>query len=119
MIGNPLRPRRSKRWLDSRDVTLDAFVEHLERRYWLRLSADAPSLIPAFDTASAERQEALRVDLMLTGELGRLAQALSRRVVASSIAQKSEAAGATEDLSEAHSRFLQQRGLQEWQVRSG
>jgi len=106
----------TERWLGSREVTMDAFVAHLERHCWPGQSAGPLSPIPAFDTATAEQKEAFRVDLLLTGELERLARALSRRVVASAVAQKSETTGAVEALSEERARFLQRRGLEESRV---
>ena len=72
----------TEHWLEARAVTMEAFLEHLERSHWRSASEAGGVAAGPYAAAAVELKVLLCVDLMLTGEMDRLAQACSRRAMA-------------------------------------
>jgi hypothetical protein len=105
----------TERWFEARDLDTDAFVEYLERRYWLQNSGEKNLSNELFVSATAELKEKLRVELWLTGEMDRLAQALSHRVV-SQDQQQANPRDTAEAMVSEQSRFLERHNLLEGEI---
>lgn len=82
----------TERWLEERGLTLEEFNDYFVRRYWK--DALPGNVEPAASNvrSSAELQEMLRAELLLSGEFDRLAVQLAWRVAAVSATPDAAAA---------------------------
>ena len=73
----------TERWLEARGLTLEDFDAHFLRRYWGDV-LDEPAEPEVLDYRSApdDLQDVLVIDLVLSGELDRMALALGWRIAA-------------------------------------
>lgn len=104
----------TERWLAARAVEMDPFVEHLERHYWRNNCNADLSANGAFVTAGHALKESFRVELWLTGEMDRLARALSHRAL--SLAQFPDPIVSAEDAASEKTDFFDRHKLQESEV---
>jgi len=73
----------TERWLADRGLTLDDFSAYCVRHYWADRAGDADASTPMdYESAPDELWDLLRAELLLTGELDRMALALSWRFAA-------------------------------------
>jgi hypothetical protein len=73
----------TERWLEERGLTLNDFSDYFVRHYWRNVIEDAEPEAVEFISAPNELRELLIVELILSGELDRIAKRLSWRVAAS------------------------------------
>ena len=73
----------TERWLEDRGLTLDDFDAHILRRYWGDVLAEPvePEVLD-YRSAPDDLQDVLVSDLVLSGELDRMARALGWRIAA-------------------------------------
>jgi hypothetical protein len=86
----------TERWLEDRGVTLSEFSDYFGRCYWGRAYTDDVAVPDSrYDAASAAEKDLFFIDLILSGELDRMADRLSWRVAAQA-EKPAEDAGAIE-----------------------
>ena len=78
----------TEQWLEQRGLTLNDFSDHFVRHYWGDTIEDAEPEAIDYVSAPNELRELLVVELILSGELDRMAKRLSWRVAGSSEAGK-------------------------------
>ncbi len=105
-------------WLEARALSLSDFSDYFSREYWGRAAGSrvqTPDL--AFVAASIDQRELLAAELILSGELDRMAMRLAWRVAARATMKSDERHDAA--LAEEQERFLQRHkleapALQDW-----
>lgn len=109
----------TERWLAERGLTLEDFSDYFARRSWSEvMEVPLPEASPAWG-AAPELRDLLLVDLVLGGELERMAQRLSWRVAAGA---EGELQGETAAPGEARQQFLRRLEpltLENWKARTG
>jgi hypothetical protein len=104
----------TEQWLEQRGLTLSDFSDHFVRHYWGDTIEDAEPEAIDYVSAPNELRELLVVELILSGELDRMAKRLSWRVAGSSDAGKDGLA--PEILAEEEKRLLERTDLDENQL---
>lgn len=74
-------------WLDARGLTLADFSEYFARGYWGRTHGSPRAADVAFVDANAEQRGTFTTDLILSGELDKMATRLASRVAARTAAK--------------------------------
>jgi hypothetical protein len=109
----------TERWLADRGLTLSDFGAYFVRRFW-RQTIDAASAEPAdYHSAPTERRELFSAELMLSGELARMATAYSWRLAAG---EGEQAVPDAERVSAARREFVERlmpTALVDWQLSAG
>ncbi|HEY1771030.1 MAG TPA: hypothetical protein VGG02_12330 [Chthoniobacterales bacterium] len=70
----------TERWLDERGLTLGDFTSYFVRQFWGAQAADAPAEEQEYLSAPNESRALFTIELVLSGELDRMAQRASWRV---------------------------------------
>ena len=73
----------TEQWLEARGLTLNDFTDYFVRHYWGDTVEDVEPEPVAHESAPNELRELFVVDLILSGELGRMAKRMSWRVAGS------------------------------------
>jgi hypothetical protein len=109
----------TERWLAERGLTLSDFGDYFGRRFWRDTIDAAPGQPTDYYAAPSEARELFVADLMLSGQLARMATALSWRVAAGAGEQPLPE---VERISAARQEFigrLKPISLAEWQLSAG
>jgi len=77
---NLITAEETERWLDQRGLTLDDFSNYFVRQYWGKKIDDATAEEIEYRSAPNELRELFVAELILSGEMDRLAKRLSWRV---------------------------------------
>jgi hypothetical protein len=104
----------AEQWLEERGLTLSDFSDYFVRHYWGDAVDDAEPEAVDYTSAPNELRELLVVELILSGELDRMAKRLSWRVAGSREAGRNGLA--PEALAEEERRLLERTGLDENQL---
>ena len=109
----------TERWLADRALTLSDFGDYFVRRFWRETIDATPTEASDYHSAPTETRELFFADLMLSGQLARMAIALSWRVAAGAGEQPSPD---LDRVSAARREFigrLKAISLTDWQVSAG
>ncbi|HEX4667884.1 MAG TPA: hypothetical protein VH207_14930 [Chthoniobacterales bacterium] len=104
----------TEQWLADRGLSLGDFGAYFVRHYWGEQFQDAPAEPLDLLTAPNEVRDLLTTELILSGELERMAQRLSWRLAASCATLNERIA--PELIAEEKARFLERSGLREDEV---
>jgi hypothetical protein len=99
----------TEKWLEERGLTLGDFSNYFVRHSWPEVIGDAEAEALEYVDAPNDLRALLTIDLLLSGELDRMAQRSSWRVAARRAAGESEFDSSLVDREEA--RFLERCGL--------
>ena len=101
-------------WLTERGLTLSDFSAHFVRHYWGEKWEDIEPEVVDYFSAPNDLRELLTSELILSGELDRMALRLSWRVAARCAAEERPASA--ELIAEEQARFFERSGLAEDQL---
>lgn len=109
----------TERWLEDRGLTLEDFNAYFLRHYWAE-TFDEPTERPALDLASAPDAlwDLLRAELLLSGELDRMARQLSWRFAAAH-AERDQSAAHLDDSEPLDGPTPDDASLEDWPARLG
>jgi hypothetical protein len=99
----------TERWLEERGLSLSDFSDYFVRHYWGDGAVDLEPEAVDYLSAPNEVRELLTIELILSGELDRMAKRLSWRVVARRAAEGHEIDPGSSD--EEQARFFERSGL--------
>ena len=77
---NLITAEETERWLEERGLSLDDFTDYFVRQYWGKMIGDVEGEQIKYASPPNELQELFVVELVLSGEMDRLAKRLSWRV---------------------------------------
>ena len=109
----------TERWLADRGLTLSDFGDYFSRRAWGEALENPQAEEIDYFSAPSETRELFVPELLLSGEMGRLAVALSRRVAASAAGTTTPEPEAVERVRQEFIDRLQPTTLAEWQLSAG
>ena len=101
----------TENWLTERGLTLGDFSAYFVRQYWDQQWDDVEPEAVDFFSASQELRELLTSELILSGELDRMAQRLSQRIAIQRAAESREVD--PQSFAEERARFFERSGLGE------
>lgn len=104
----------AEQWLEERGITLNDFSDYFVRHYWGDALEDLEPEAVDYDSAPNELRELLVVELILSGELDRMAKRLSWRVAGRRAAGKNGLD--PEVLADEERRLFERTGLDENQL---
>ena len=108
---NLITAEETERWLEERGLSLDDFTDYFVRQYWGKTIDDVEGEQIEYASAPNELQELFVVELVLSGEMDRLAKRLSWRV-AGKLESGNNDLG-PESIAAERNRFLERSGTNE------
>jgi len=108
---NLLTAEETERWLEERGLSLDDFTSYFVRQYWGKTIDDVEGEQIEYASAPNELQELFVVELVLSGEMDRLAKRLSWRVAGKLESGNNDPR--PESIAAERTRFLQRSGTNE------
>ena len=109
----------TERWLSDRGLTLSDFGDYFARQFWRETINAAPAEPSEYHLAPTETRELFVAELMLSGELARMATALSWRVAAGADEQPSPDAQRVAAVRQEFVERLKPIALAHWQLSAG
>ena len=108
---NLITAEETERWLEERGLSLDDFTDYFVRQYWGKTIDDVEGAQIEYASAPNELQELFVVELVLSGEMDRLAKRLSWRVAGKLESGNNDLA--PESIAAERNRFLERSGTNE------
>jgi hypothetical protein len=109
----------TERWLTERGLTLGDFGDYFARRFWRETIAASRVEPIDYHLASAETRELFVAELMLSGELARIATAFSWRLAAAAAEQAPPDPGLVSAARREFVECLEPLALADWQLSAG